>query len=205
MSTPRGLARLDVTKGKKGRRSTWSLIWSTVYPTVCHKHHQVLALPHLRGNDWPSPNMQLSRTEHLSHSRTFDPSSRRHLSLEASAPTDMRLLRYLALTALSFTAAVSAKKAATTSKFDTYHGVSAPVELSEQDYLELTGTPRDYSVAVLLTARDAKYACGICREFDPEWSIVGRSWQKGDRTGAKRVVFGTLDFDQGRNVFMKVC
>jgi oligosaccharyltransferase complex subunit gamma len=116
----------------------------------------------------------------------------------------MRLLSYLALTALSLTAAVSAKKAATSSKFDTYYGASAPVELDEKGYLELTAAPRDYSLAVLLTARDAKYACGICREFDPEWNIVGRSWQKGDRSGQKRVLFGTLDFDQGRNVFMKV-
>ncbi|KIW29616.1 uncharacterized protein PV07_05419 [Cladophialophora immunda] len=119
----------------------------------------------------------------------------------------MRLFRLLALTALSLTAAVSAKKAATTSKFDTYfakQASSGPFELDEKSYNELTASPRDYSLAVLLTARDAKYACGICRDFDPEWSILGRSWQKGDRNGDKRVLLSTLDFDQGRNVFMKL-
>jgi oligosaccharyltransferase complex subunit gamma len=116
----------------------------------------------------------------------------------------MRLLRFLALTALSLTAAVSAKKAASTSKFDTYHALSAPVELDEKGYQELTASPRDYSLAVLLTARDQKYACGICKDFDAEWNILGRSWQKGDRNGDKRVLFATLDFDQGKNVFVKV-
>ncbi len=116
----------------------------------------------------------------------------------------MRLLRLLALTALSLSAAVSAKKAATSSKFDTYSSHSAPVEIDEKSYSDLTASPRDYSLAVLLTARDAKYACGLCKDFDPEWSILGRSWQKADRKGEKRVLFVTLDFDQGRNVFMKV-
>jgi oligosaccharyltransferase complex subunit gamma len=116
----------------------------------------------------------------------------------------MRFLRLLALTALSLGAAVSARKAATTSKFDTYSSHSAPFELDETSYNDLTASPRDYSVAVLLTARDAKYACGICRDFDPEWAILGRSWQKGDRSGQTRVLFSTLDFDQGRGVFMKV-
>ena len=118
----------------------------------------------------------------------------------------MRLLQYLALTALSFSLTASAKKASSSpSKFDTYHAHSAPIELDESAYQELTTAPRDYSLAVLLTAKDPKYACGICRDFDPDWSILGRSWQKGDRNGEKRVLFGTLDFDAGRNVFMKVC
>jgi oligosaccharyltransferase complex subunit gamma len=116
----------------------------------------------------------------------------------------MRLLRYLALSALTLTAAVAAKKAPTASKFDAYHSAPAPVELDETSYGELTAAPRDYSLAVLLTARENRYACGICKEFDPEWSILGRSWQKGDRTGEKRVLITTLDFDAGRNVFMKV-
>lgn len=117
----------------------------------------------------------------------------------------MHFLRLLALAALSLTA-VSAKRVAS-NKFDTYfakQASSAPFELNEKSYNELTATPRDYSVAVLLTARDAKYACGVCRDFDPEWSIVGRSWQKGDRNGGSRVLLSTLDFDQGRNIFMKV-
>ncbi|KIX03802.1 uncharacterized protein Z518_07355 [Rhinocladiella mackenziei CBS 650.93] len=118
----------------------------------------------------------------------------------------MRFLKFLTLTALSWTAVVTAKKA-TTNKFDTYFAqqeASAPLELDEKSYNELTTAPRDYSLAVLLTARHARYACGICRDFDSEWSILGRSWQTGDRNGDHRVLLTTIDFDQGRNVFMKL-
>ena len=118
----------------------------------------------------------------------------------------MHFLKFLALTALSLTA-VSAKKAPSTSKFDSYlakQASSVPVELDERGYTDLTAAPRDYSVAVLLTARDGKYACGICRDFDKDWKILGSSWHRADKNGQHRVLFGTIDFDQGRNIFMKV-
>lgn len=113
----------------------------------------------------------------------------------------MRLIQLLVATALSVSA-LAAKKS--TSAFDVYQKKPAPVTLTEQTYDELTSTPRDYHVAVILTALDAKYACGICREFQPEWEVIAKSWQKGDKKGSHRVLFGTLDFDQGRNVFVKV-
>lgn len=118
----------------------------------------------------------------------------------------MRLLRYLALAALSVTA-LAAKKAGSTT-FDTYfkkHSSSAPIILDDKAYAELASTPRDYTAAILLTALDAKYSCGVCKEFDPEWSVIARSWQKGDKKGEKRVLFATLDFDRGKSVFMQVC
>ena len=90
------------------------------------------------------------------------------------------------------------------SAFDVYHKKPSPVTLTEHTYDELTSAPRDYHTAVILTALDAKYACGICREFQSEWDVIAKSWQKGDRKGEHRVLFGTLDFDQGRNVFVKV-
>jgi len=112
----------------------------------------------------------------------------------------MRPLQLLVATLCSVLV-VSARKAPTTSAFDVYVKKSAPFTLDEQQYDELTSTPRDYYSAILLTALDAKYACGICREFQPEWDILGKSWHKKKD---HRVLFGTLDFDQGRNVFMKV-
>jgi hypothetical protein len=141
---------------------------------------------------------------HFHHStpHAHPPSSLNH----SHQPASMHFFKLLALTALSWTA-VTAKKAASSSKFDTYLGKqasSAPFELDEKGYNDLTAAPRDYSIAVLLTARDAKYACKICRDFDAEWKIIGNSWQKADRKGEHRVLFSTIDFDNGRNVFMKV-
>ena len=96
--------------------------------------------------------------------------------------------------------AITARK--TPSAFDVYQKKPSPIVLSEQTYDELTSAPRDYHAAIVLTALDAKYACSICREFSPEWDILAKSWQK--KKGEHRVLFGTLDFDQGRNVFVKV-
>lgn len=110
----------------------------------------------------------------------------------------MRLLKLLVAAIIPLT--VTARK--TPSAFDVYQKKPSPIVLSEQSYDELTTAPRDYHAAIILTALDAKYACSICREFSPEWDILAKSWQK--KKAEHRVLFGTLDFDQGRNVFVKV-
>ncbi|KAK4042598.1 magnesium transporter protein 1 [Parachaetomium inaequale] len=122
----------------------------------------------------------------------------------------MRLLTLLSLTLLGGVtgslAAASAKKTPQ-ERFQLYHAKSlssSPVKLSDPSYRELTATPRDYAVAVLLTAMDARYGCQLCREFQPEWELLARSWTGGDKAGESRVVFGTLDFGDGRDIFMSL-
>jgi hypothetical protein len=121
----------------------------------------------------------------------------------------MRLLNLLTaalLSAASTTLAATSKKTSE-ERFQLYHSKaisSSPVKLSDGSYRELTATPRDYSVAVLLTAMDSRYGCQLCREFQPEWELLARSWTGGDRRGESRVVFGTLDFGDGRDIFMSV-
>lgn len=93
-------------------------------------------------------------------------------------------------------------------KFQTYHGrslSSTPLEIDDTIYEDLTSTPRDYSVAVLLTATEAKYGCKLCRDVAPEWEIVAKSWNKGDKKGESRMLFSTLDFSNGKKTFQKVC
>lgn len=102
-------------------------------------------------------------------------------------------------------AALSAKS--TPDKFQKFHSKaqsSAPIELTDSTYDQLTGTPRDYSVAVLLTALEAKFGCQMCKEFQPEWEILAKSWAKGDKLGEGRLLFGTLDFTRGKGTFQKV-
>ncbi|KAJ4318113.1 oligosaccharyl transferase subunit ost3/OST6 [Fusarium piperis] len=117
----------------------------------------------------------------------------------------MRFLSSLLSLALLATGAVAAKKS-TTERFNEFHAkqTSNPIKLKDSSYKSLTATPRDYSVAVLLTAADARFACQLCREFQPEWDLVGKSWAKGDKTGESRLIFGTLDFTDGRDVFMQL-
>lgn len=121
----------------------------------------------------------------------------------------MRLLSILSLVlgGLSLTAAAAKSKKSSEERFQLYHGKalsSSPIKLGESSFRELTATPRDYAVAVLLTAMDSRYGCQLCREFQPEWELLARSWTAGDRKGESRLVFGTLDFSDGRDVFMSV-
>jgi oligosaccharyltransferase complex subunit gamma len=103
-------------------------------------------------------------------------------------------------------AALAAKKPAA-DKFDQFHTkalVSTPLKLDDSVYAKLTAAPRNYSVAVLLTALEARFGCALCREFQPEWDLLSRSWSKGDKQGDSRLVFGTLDFVDGKNTFQSV-
>jgi oligosaccharyltransferase complex subunit gamma len=120
----------------------------------------------------------------------------------------MRLLPTLLLTLLGTAASAAKPKKTPQERFSLYHTkslASAPVKLRDPAYRELRGAPRDYSVAVLLTAMDSRYGCQLCREFQPEWDLLARSWTAGDKKGESRIVFGTLDFSDGREVFMSVC
>lgn len=92
-------------------------------------------------------------------------------------------------------------------KFRTYHSrslSSTPLDIDDTTYENLTSAPRDYSIAVLFTATEAKYGCKLCRDFAPEWELIAKSWNKGDKKGESRMLFSTLDFSRGRDTFQKV-
>ena len=117
----------------------------------------------------------------------------------------MHFLRGLLLSLLP-ALTLAAKKPAT-DKFQTYHTKalsSTPLKLDDNVYGKLTSAPRDYSVAVLLTALESRFGCMLCREFQPEWDLLSKSWTKGDKAGESRLVFGTLDFIDGKNTFQSV-
>ncbi|KAJ5627596.1 hypothetical protein N7528_005023 [Penicillium herquei] len=90
-------------------------------------------------------------------------------------------------------------------RFQKYQAISrsSPIDLDSAAFEELTTAPRDYYAAVILTAMDARYGCLMCREFEAEWDLISRSWNKGSKPDGLKVVFGTVDFDQGKSVFQK--
>ncbi|KAI1179283.1 OST3/OST6 family protein [Nemania sp. FL0916] len=101
----------------------------------------------------------------------------------------------------------AAKSSSSADRFQTYHSQalsSSPLKLADSTYRKLTSAPRDYSVAVLLTALDAKYGCQLCGIFQPEWDILAKSWIKGDKAGDSRLILSTLDFTDGRETFMSL-
>lgn len=92
-------------------------------------------------------------------------------------------------------------------RFRKYHQKlvsNAPLKLDDGVYDQITAAPRNFSTVVLLTALEAKFGCQLCRDFQPEWEVVARSWTRGDKPGESRVLFGTLDFSDGKATFQKV-
>lgn len=93
------------------------------------------------------------------------------------------------------------------SRFEEYHAASlssTPIKLDDASYENLTSTLRNYTTVVLLTAQDVRFGCQLCRDFEPEWDLVAKSWIKGDKHGGTRVLYGTLDFADGKETFQKV-
>ena len=81
---------------------------------------------------------------------------------------------------------------------------SAPLKLDDAAYDELSVVPRNFSSIVLLTALEARFGCQLCKDFQPEWDLLAKSWAREDKRGETRTVFGTLDFTDGKNTFQKV-
>ncbi|KAI6810743.1 hypothetical protein D0869_13945 [Hortaea werneckii] len=118
----------------------------------------------------------------------------------------MRVLSFLTAALLPFTA-LAAKKTPG-DRFAEYNtkqrSAGKAITLNDRSYEELTKSPRDYSVAVLLTALDARFGCGLCHEFQPEWDLLAKQWLKGDRESEGRLAFGTLDFLDGKQTFQSM-
>jgi oligosaccharyltransferase complex subunit gamma len=135
--------------------------------------------------------------------------ARHSLSFQFPFPTKdftMRWLQGLLSISLLSVGAFGAKKSSE-ERFKKYHtkGLSSsPVKLNDASYKDLTAVPRDYTGVVLLTALESRFGCELCRQFQPEWELLSRSWTKGDKKGDSRVLFGTLDFSDGRETFVAV-
>ncbi|KAI2469469.1 hypothetical protein F4781DRAFT_394235 [Annulohypoxylon bovei var. microspora] len=116
----------------------------------------------------------------------------------------MRWLPLLLSFALPF-GSVAAKKSSSVDRFSEFHAQalsSSPVKLADSTYKKLTSVPRDYSAAILLTALEPRFGCQLCTDFQPEWEVLAKSWTRGDKNGESRLIFGTLDFAQGRDTFI---
>lgn len=57
---------------------------------------------------------------------------------------------------------------------------------------------------MLLTALEARFGCQLCRDFQPEWELLAKSWTKADKKGESRLVYGTLDFTDGKGTFQSL-
>ncbi|MCJ1310837.1 oligosaccharyl transferase subunit ost3/OST6 [Agyrium rufum] len=118
----------------------------------------------------------------------------------------MKFLQLLACSLLPISGLAAKASKDASQRFGTYLKKSQsaiPMKLDDKSMADLTSTPRDYSTIVLLTALEARFGCQICKEFQPEWDVLAKSWLRGDRKGESRLLFGTLDFVDGKNTFQK--
>lgn len=116
----------------------------------------------------------------------------------------MKLLFFLLFSILSVVPGALTSPA--TDKFERYQSISrsAPIDLDDSLFDDLTSKPRDYHAAVILTAAEARFGCVLCREVQPEWDLIAQSWNKGANPDGLKLLFGTLDFSNGRGTFQKV-
>lgn len=56
---------------------------------------------------------------------------------------------------------------------------------------------------VTLTAMGNLYSCILCREFDPEFATVAKSWRNA-HPESDGVFFAKLDLAEGRSIFVRV-
>ncbi|OKL55729.1 hypothetical protein UA08_09117 [Talaromyces atroroseus] len=115
----------------------------------------------------------------------------------------MRLLSYF--TALLCATGFAVSAAAKSDKLQQLQALSrsGAVDLNDATYNDLTAAPRDYHVAVMLTAMDVRFGCALCRDFKPEWDIIANSWNKAHVSDID-LVFGTLDFSDGKDTFRQL-
>ena len=122
----------------------------------------------------------------------------------------MHLLTLLSTAIIPFVSSgVLAAKASSddNSRFQHFHSQAlskTPLRLDDASYEDLTSGARNFSAAILLTALEPRFQCQLCREFQPEWDLLAKSWLRGDKKGESALVFGTLDFVDGKNAFQRV-
>ena len=116
----------------------------------------------------------------------------------------MKLFTFI--TSLLYLIPATLAAAPNTDKFEKYQSISrlAPLQLNDSSYDDITSRPRDYHVAVVLTATEARFGCVLCRDFQPEFDLIARSWNKGSKPDNLKLLFGTLDFRNGKAAFQKV-
>ncbi|KAI9337187.1 hypothetical protein BD770DRAFT_401312 [Pilaira anomala] len=109
------------------------------------------------------------------------------------------LLAFIQLFFIGLVSAQDAKKEKLISLQDSNTGL---IKLNSNSYERFTEGKRNYGLVVLLTALDSQFNCVPCREFDPEYNLVAKSFQKNK--DSKNLFFGHLDFKDGQAVYQKL-
>ncbi|GJN91011.1 hypothetical protein Rhopal_004025-T1 [Rhodotorula paludigena] len=111
------------------------------------------------------------------------------------------------LTALAL-AVLPALVAAASPTLEKYRALSKKsgglLSLSAAQYDELTSTPRDYSVSIVLTALGSQYKCQPCQILQPEYVALAKQWNGARKQDGEDHLFAYLDFHNGPEVFQRL-
>ncbi|KAJ6630819.1 oligosaccharyl transferase subunit OST3/OST6 family [Mycena sp. CBHHK59/15] len=115
----------------------------------------------------------------------------------------MRLLPLLAL--LVAPGALAASAVAARQKLVALAAAgSGLIKLDAATFDLLTAPNRDWSASIEFTALDHRRRCAPCKEFNPSWLAVAKSWTKAPQADRDNHFFATLDFDDAQTVFQQL-
>ncbi|ELU44586.1 oligosaccharyl transferase subunit OST3/OST6 family [Rhizoctonia solani AG-1 IA] len=78
------------------------------------------------------------------------------------------------------------------------------IKLDSELYDVITAKDREWSVVVQLTAMGDQFKCEPCRQFNPNFNAVAKSWDSKVPADKRDThFFATLDFADGRDVFAR--
>ncbi|GAA5987706.1 hypothetical protein JCM10908_007177 [Rhodotorula pacifica] len=105
-------------------------------------------------------------------------------------------------------AALPSLALAASAKYDKYRSIaqrnSGLVSLDAAGYDELTSSPRDYSVTVVLTALGDAVKCGPCKLLQPQYAQIAKQWSTAKKNDDEEHIFAYLDFERGPEIFQRL-
>ncbi|GAA5833446.1 hypothetical protein JCM5353_008056 [Sporobolomyces roseus] len=97
---------------------------------------------------------------------------------------------------------------AASSKLETFRQLAKKnnglIPLDAKQYDELTSSPRDYSVSVVLTAMGAQYKCQPCHTLQPEYTLLAKQWNSAKKREGEDHFFAYIDFATGPTIFQRL-
>lgn len=107
------------------------------------------------------------------------------------------------LLAIALTGLLSTAFAARKVDLQSVIGQSGVVDATDKLLEHIFESPRDYSIALLLTADDDRFGCGFCKPVGKSVTTVARNWVR-DHPEGDGLYFVRADIDNCRQAFKKL-
>lgn len=107
------------------------------------------------------------------------------------------------LISISLFVGVFASSEVTAAKLSKAKSSNGIIRLTDQNFDKVIGGPRDYSIALLLTADGPQYGCVFCRIVSPQYQLIASSWSK-DHRNDDGVFFAIADIADAQNVYRQL-